>query len=324
MRRILSGDLGTSFYGDPVIEQLKALIPFTLVVFFIGTLIAFLLGQWMGKATAWHGPGILSDAATFSAVALYTTFPPWLAFLLTYLAARRLSTSRFVFGIGNPRESFTRIVWEDFAHPPQTVMIYIAGTFVAVLLILLIVDKALRRTLRRRLRPLLGIPLFIAGLVGGWFALGFGPQALDILKVAWLPLVTYILLSFGDTMLIMQTSMMDTLKEDYVTLARAKGVPERVVRDRHAARNALLPVLSRLVISFPYLLTGLVIIEDTFNWPGVSMMLFSSLYQQDMPTVMGTLLVVGVISAVARLILDALYMLLDPRVRHRATLLGKS
>ena len=95
--------------------------------------------------------------------------------------------------------------------------------------------------------------------------------------------------------------MWETWGEDYVVAAWAKGLPEGIVRDRHAAHSALLIALSRLVISLPYMLSGLVIIEDALHWPGLSQALFQSLYQQDMPMVMGALLVVGVVCAVARL-----------------------
>lgn len=313
-RRLLSGSLGTSFYGAPVVEILKELIPYTLLVFFTGTLIAFQFGQWLGRVVAWRGPGLLSGSVTFSAIALYTTFPPWLAFLATFFFARRLKLFRTPFS-EDPLEGFQRDAWRDSPWAPQTVMLYVVLTFVVVWLILIVLNKVLERTSRRRLPALLGLPLFIAGLVGSWYIIGFGPQALDVLAVASLPMATYVLLSFGETMLIMRTSMTDTLKEDYVSMARAKGLPEHVVRDKHAARNALLPVLSRLVISLPYLLTGLVIIEDVLKWPGISGALFESLYNQDMPTVMGALLIVGVFSAVARLILDVLYVYLDPRIR---------
>jgi len=313
-QRLLHGSLGTSYNGFPVVGYLKQLIPPTLLVFFTGTLIAFLLGQWLGKVVAWRGSGLLSSSLTFSAIALYTTFPPWLGFLMTYFFARRLRWFRPVF-TEQPFSSRSE-VWRGFPRTPQAVMWYMMLALVAVVLLLAVINGILERKLRRRLPTLLHIALLVAGVIGGWFAFGFGPQALDIFSVAGLPMVTYVLLSFGETMLIMRTSMMDTLKEDYVYTARAKGLPDHVVRDKHAARNALLPVFSRLVISLPYLLTGLVILEDVFRWPGISGALFQSLYNQDMPVVMGALLLVGVLSLVARLILDVLHVYLDPRIRY--------
>jgi peptide/nickel transport system permease protein len=211
-----------------------------------------------------------------------------------------------------------REIWGATTLSVPTVMLYVVVTLAGTGLVLAAVNWILGRTLRRRLPVLLFLPLMAAGSVGSWSILGFLPQALDVLYHASLPLATYVLLSFGETMLIMRTSMMDSLKEEYVNLARAKGLPERVVRDKHAARNALLPVFSRLIISLPYLLTGLVIIENEFGWPGMSGSLFSAMNNQDIPVVMGALLVVGVLSAVARLVLDVLYLYLDPRIRHGA------
>ena len=102
----------------------------------------------------------------------------------------------------------------------------------------------------------------IAGTsIGIWFILDMQAMAFDILKLSWLAILTYTLLSFGETMLIMQSSMTDVLKEQYIETARAKGLPASSVREKHAARNALLPLLSRFAVSLPYLLTGLVIIE---------------------------------------------------------------
>ena len=312
VRRLISGSLGTSFYGSPVVEVLKTFLAPTLLIFVAGTGIAFVFGQWLGKLTAWRGSGWLSNSATFSAIALYTTFPPWLAFLMTYFFARRLGWFR---RLDNPYRQLNREIWKGFALTPQAVMWRMLLALVAVALLLAVVNRVLRRTLQRRIPTLLYLPLLVAGLIASWFALGFVRQALDILSLAGLPILTYVLLSFGETMLIMQTSMADTLGENYVITARAKGLPNCVVRDKHAARNALLPVLSRLVVSLPYLLTGLVIVEDVLRWPGISGALFYSLYQQDIPVVMGALLMVGVLSAVARLILDVLYVYLDPRLR---------
>jgi peptide/nickel transport system permease protein len=114
----------------------------------------------------------------------------------------------------------------------------------------------------------------------------------------------------------MQSSMADVLQEEYITTAHAKGLSASTVREKHAARNAILPVLSRLVISLPYLLTGIVIIESSLGWPGMGTTLWNSLYWQDMPLVMDMLLIVGLLSLVARLVLDVLIAYLDPRIRY--------
>ncbi len=141
-------------------------------------------------------------------------------------------------------------------------------------------------------------------------------MAFDIMKLSWLAIVTYTLLSFGETMLIMQSSMTDVLKEQYIETARAKGLPASIVREKHAARNALLPVLSRFVISLPYLLTAVVIIESSVGWPGMGTTMWNALYWQNMPVVMAILVLIGILSLVARLILDIVIAYADPRVRY--------
>ena len=117
-------------------------------------------------------------------------------------------------------------------------------------------------------------------------------------------------------MMIMQASMDEVMRSEYINTAKAKGLPDSVVLERHAARNALLPVISRLVISLPYLITGVVIIESSTDWPGMGTKMWNALYWQDMPLVMATLLIVGVLSLIARLLLDVITAFLDPRIRY--------
>ena len=190
-------------------------------------------------------------------------------------------------------------------------------SLIFVTLVLVALNTLLQRIIRRGLPTWIIIPLIGVGAIGSWYALGFNIQALDILSRAAIPTLTYTALSFGETMLIMRTSMADTLEEEYITVARAKGLPERIVRNKHAVRNAILPVVSRLVITLPYLMTGVVIIEDVFGWPGVGSVLFDSLNQQDMPIAMAILLFVGVFSLISRLLLDILLAYFDPRISYQ-------
>ena len=206
------------------------------------------------------------------------------------------------------------------------------ATITALALLVVVVNRVLQRRLRRRLPPVLVILILLGGPIAIWYLVGLGPRAMDILLTLSLPLLTYVLLSFGETLLIMRTSMADTIHEEYIFTARAKGLPEQIVRDKHAARNALLPVLSRLVTSIPYLLTGLIILEYSFGfsgrsglasfhaspeaWGGLGSAMFGALVNQDMLVVIGALLVVGLLSLAARLLLDVLHAFLDPRIRY--------
>lgn len=333
LQNLARGNLGISFNGQPVSEILISVLPLSTFLFGLGTLIAFIVGQWLGKVTAWRRARLSSGVTTFGAIMLYTSFPPWLAFLMTYFVARRLQVFRNIFDLGTSHQ-----LWYEFPKPAVTVLWYMLGTLFAFGVVLFVVDRILQRATRRRLPLLLVLLVLILGPVMMWYILGFGPQGMDILFSLSLPLLTYVLLSFGETLLIMRTSMMDTIHEQYIFTARAKGLPESVVRDKHAARNALLPVLSRLVTSIPYMLTGLIIIEYSFGfsrrsglatlrgspdtWGGLGSAMFGSLVNQNMGVVMGALLVVGVLSLVARLLLDVLHAFLDPRIRYGESRIG--
>ena len=138
---------------------------------------------------------------------------------------------------------------------------------------------------------------------------------MDIINFLGPGIIIFVMLSFGDTMLMMRTSMADTLFEEYVFAARAKGLPEKDIRDRHASPNALLPVLSRQIINVPILLSGMVMIEEALGTGGMGSLLFESLRNYDVPVVMGALLVIGVIALASRLLLEIATAYLDPRLR---------
>lgn len=311
-----NGTFGESFYGYPVVEILKATIPVSLLMFFTGTALAFVIGLALGRFIGWRGSGPVTSFTTFGGIALYTTFPPWLAWLVTYFIGRRIKFFRTVFG----SRSFSGLdfhIWGDSPLSPSMVSWRMALSLMIATLVLVALNALLHRLTRRNLPTWIIIPLIGIGAVGSWYALGFNILALDILSRAAIPTLTYTALSFGETMLIMRTSMADTLDEEYITVARAKGLPERIVRNKHAVRNAILPVVSRLVITLPYLMTGVVIIEDVFGWPGVGSVLFDSLNQQDMPIVMAILFFVGLFSLISRLFLDILLAYFDPRIRYQ-------
>ncbi|MFQ5942732.1 MAG: ABC transporter permease [Anaerolineales bacterium] len=317
MRDFFTGELGTSFYGHNVIEILKRALPLSMLIFLPGALLAYLLGLQLGKFTGWRSPKIVSNVTTLSGLALFTSFPPWLAWLTAYLIGRRLGVYRGF--SGNPAGSFDGRLWAQIDLEPEAVASRMLLTFAVLVAGLVLISWLLTRRLGR------GIPLLIGiVLVGGvsfliWRSWGFGPQAMDLVGIGAIPMLTFILLTFGETMLIMRTSLREHHNQEYVTVARAKGLPEQIVRDKHASRNAILPVVSRFIITLPFLLTGIVIIEDVLDWPGVGSTLFSSLYQQDMPVVMVLFLLVGLVTLVGRLILEVVLAAMDPRLRIAET-----
>jgi peptide/nickel transport system permease protein len=312
-------DLGTSFTGQPVAEILKETIPATLLVFLTGTALAFLIGLWLGTRTGWSGASGWSRLATLGGITLFTSFPPWLAWLVAYAFTR----GRGFVLIGEPGglggdayRGLEPLVWSGAGLQPGQVAWRMLLTLLASALVLLAANRLLQRLGRRPIPGLALVLLIVAGTVGLWYLLDLQAMAFDLVGIAWLAVITYTLLSFGETMLIMQTSMAAVRQEQYITTAQAKGLPAPAIRERYAARNALLPVLSRLVVSLPYLITGVVIIESSVGWPGMGTSMWNALYRQNMPVVMATVLVVGVLSLAARLVLDAIIAYLDPRIRY--------
>ena len=113
-----------------------------------------------------------------------------------------------------------------------------------------------------------------------------------------------------------RSSMLEVLGEEYVKVARAKGVSERVLVVRHALRNALIPVVTVLGLQLGYLLGGVVIIEQVFGLPGLGWTLLNGVYQRDYPVVQGSVLLFAVIIVLTNLLVDLLYTFIDPRIRY--------
>jgi peptide/nickel transport system permease protein len=168
---------------------------------------------------------------------------------------------------------------------------------------------------RRTFRAAFGLGL-LATAVLAWLASGWAPLALDILRHLALPLITLVLLSFGETMLAMKTTMLEVLGEDHVPAAHSRGLPDEVVRDRHVARLALLPVLTRFVVYLPFVLIGSFVLERMFSWEGIGMALVEAADAYDLPVLMGTLSIAGVGILIAHLGVDLLNAWLDPRQRQ--------
>jgi ABC-type dipeptide/oligopeptide/nickel transport system permease component len=319
LRQLVTLELGESFGGQPIGEILQHTIPPTLLIFFSGTAIAFLIGLWLGKRAAWQGSSILSRLTTLGGITLYTSFPPFMAFLLSYLLTRGrgFRVMGEVGGLGGVAfKGLSYEVWIDAELEPSMVVWYMVLTLMMSAIFLLVINLLLRRLFHRGMPAFLLILLIAGGTVGLWYLIEIAPYAFDMLKISWLAIFTYTVISFGETMIIMESSMTEVLKDEYINTAYAKGLRKATVREKHAARNALLPALSRLVISLPYLLTSVVIIESAVGWPGMGTTMWNALYWQNMPVVMATLMLVGVISLVARLFLDIVIAYSDPRIRY--------
>lgn len=147
---------------------------------------------------------------------------------------------------------------------------------------------------------------------------GFGGSIFTAegLRYALLPAITIGISGAGGLARYTRSSMLDVLNEDYVRTARSKGLGERLVVYKHALRNALIPIITLLGLSFGSMLSGAVIVETVFGWPGVGRYLVTGISNRDFPVVQGAVLVIAVGFVMANLITDLVYSLVDPRIRY--------
>jgi peptide/nickel transport system permease protein len=131
-----------------------------------------------------------------------------------------------------------------------------------------------------------------------------------------LPVLTLALVSVAGYSRYMRSSAIDVLAQDYIRVARAKGLPERLVLFRHLLRNSILPIVTILGLSFPGIVAGAVIAEEVFNYPGMGLLFYSAATSHDFPILLGSTLIVGAATVVGNLAADIAYAVLDPRVRY--------
>jgi peptide/nickel transport system permease protein len=249
----LTFDLGISQRTrESVWTEIKDALPWTLLLVGTGTLLATLLGSWMGVVAATRRGTKTDDG--FLGFSLFT-----------------------------------------YAAPEY---------WIGIILILVLA---------------VAVPIFPAGLqmtpgkeFSSWFA-----EAADVAEHLILPATAMTLMLLGQYFLIMRSSMVDVLTEDFITVKRATGLRwDRVVR-RHAVPNALLPLVTLSAIQFGAVVGGAITIETIFSWPGLGALTFDAINDKDFPVLQGTFLVFSVGVIFANLLADCLYFYLDPRVQSR-------
>ena len=244
-------DLGLSQRSrQPVWDEIKTALPWTLLLVGTGTLLATLIGSWMGVVAATRRGKKTDDGLLGFSLFTYAAPEYWIGIILILVFA----------------------VW---------------------------------------------IPIFPSGLQvtpGEEFS-SFITNWLDVAKHLVLPATAMTLMLLGQYFLIMRSSMVDVLTEDFITVKRATGLPwERVVR-RHAVPNALLPLVTLSAIQFGAVVGGAITIETIFSWPGLGLLSFEAINDKDFPVLEGTFLVFSAGVIVANLLADCLYFYLDPRVQ---------
>jgi len=146
--------------------------------------------------------------------------------------------------------------------------------------------------------------------------LGISPGSFgDYLIHLFLPVAMLSLLSMAGWSRFMRSSMLEVLRQDYVRTARAKGLRERSVIVKHAARNALIPLITIVVFEIPSIFGGAIITETIFNYPGMGRLFIQALAVDDWPIVMAYLFISAILVVIATLVGDILYTIIDPRIR---------
>jgi peptide/nickel transport system permease protein len=308
------GEMGMSFshYPQDVSTLLWNALPRTLVLFLSATLLAFFLGFKAGKLIAWRRGSVAEKSLIVPGIFLQTVFYPWFAIVMLWFAGFYLGwfpIGRFIdarLWQGAPYDA-NRVFEQMILSVVIATVAYGIGRY-------LIGRFSNNLVMRNRLGVTLAV-LVIGGLLLFWIV---HPAFIYVRDIAWhtmLPVITLGLVAFGATMLLTRSAMLETLGEDYILTARAKGLPDSVIRDRHAARNAMLPVTTSLVLALAFVIGGGIITETIFSWPGMGLLFLQAINVSDIPLAVGALSITGVLALVGHLVADILYAVLDPRIR---------
>ncbi len=220
----------------------------------------------------------------------------------------------------------------------RTVVLVIGGDVIAIMLgMALGLIAAWRRGTRLDAGILLwalfswALPTFFLGIillilarghlpVGGMVTPGMRPEDgltywLDVGKHLILPTITMAIVYTGEYILIMRSGVMEVLTQDYILTAKAKGLSTyRTLRD-HALKNAMLPMVTMIALTFGYTVGGAIQVETVFSWPGIGRLMYEAVQKRDYPVLQGSFLLLAVSVIVANLLAEILYTVLDPRVK---------
>ena len=142
----------------------------------------------------------------------------------------------------------------------------------------------------------------------------FWAHVKDLASHIFLPALTLGLVLYGEYTLIVRSAMLETLGEDYILTARAKGLKPRTIVRKHALRNAMLPITTLIALSLGYIVAGAILIETVFSWPGIGRAVYEAVLERDYPMLEGAFLVLTISVIFFNLVADLLYFRLDPRI----------
>ena len=313
------GDFGYSYKYFPKtpIELIAERLPRTLMLFSIVNIVAFYTGFLIGKILAWRRGSKSETWITITSVFSYTVFYPWFALMMLWVFGYKLGwlpIGKFLY----PEK------WYDAPFDSDIIFTLMIKFTVIISLIQFLVYVATKGIESLQIRKLLRFSGLLLILLGSYFfwntgdALSKKTYAADIAYHMILPVMVVTIVAFAGTALLTRTTMMEVLKEDYILTARAKGISQKRIRDRHAARTALLPVVTSFIFTIVTIIDGSVLTEQIFSWPGMGQLLLQSVLEEDIPVAMATFSFVGIFALIAHFLADISYSYLDPRIRIKS------
>ncbi len=160
--------------------------------------------------------------------------------------------------------------------------------------------------------------VIIFSLTLGWLpSQGMGAGGIDLLKSLVLPALTLGTGSAATITRMTRSSMLEVIRQDYISTARAKGVSEKTITSRHMLRNAMIPIVTAVGLQFGTLLGGAMLTETVFSWPGLGRLMVDSIKSKDIPMVLGSVIFLAIMFTVVNLIVDLIYAFIDPRIKSQ-------
>ena len=316
IQNFFRGDFGYSYvhYPRTPIELIAERLPRTLMLFAMVNIVAFYTGFLIGKILAWRRGSKSETWITVTSVFSYTVFYPWFALMMLWFFGYKLDwlpIGKFLY----PEK------WYDSPYDSDVIFVSMIK-FIAVASILQMLAFVYTRNIesisaRRNVR----FTSFMLIIIGSFMYWNTGEMlnqkiyAMDIAYHMILPVFTVTVVAFAGTALLTRTTMMEVMKDDFILTARAKGISQKRIRDRHAARNALLPVVTSFIFTIVTIIDGSVLTETIFSWPGMGQLILDSVLREDIPVAMASFSFIGVFALIAHFIADISYAYLDPRIR---------
>jgi peptide/nickel transport system permease protein len=139
----------------------------------------------------------------------------------------------------------------------------------------------------------------------------------DVLAHAALPIISIVITTYAQYMLIMRSTTIDVIREDFITVVKAKGLSNNGILFRHVAKNAFLPMITMIALNLGYVVSGAILVEIVFSYPGVGLLIFQAVSNHDYPLIQGAFFILAVAVISANFIADVSLSVADPRIRYR-------